>query len=544
MTALNSSTRRRLLELPQISSVWEGDRRPLSAGLQASGEWLDIGPHPGKTDGECILWVDGSHGVVRAMDVVTPETGPEALVRTLLRAMEHPHSPGKPARPQKIVVQDREIQFFLRGALQELNITIDYVPELPLIDEIFRSFQDVVNTRPPQLPPQYAQLLTQKAQDIWQTAPWEMLADHQILAIELNQWDVEAFYVCVMGMLGMEYGILLYRSLESLKRFRQQVLTNESPEQMEEAFLGQDCLFMSFESDDDDPEANEDLDLADLPDSAIRPAFGNLHPLEGLRSFLYEEEALALLVSLEALKRFFNQHRSKLAQAIAEPITSRYRIPVPQTADAKSILSVKVSTLPDISTELLEMASDIGDEDLPILRDDLIPESSFLSLGMVPWEMLEQLRAGAEYYQPGQATAAGDGLPVVLVQTSRPKAKTLIEEIQAAGGLKAICFNPGEDPLGGDRYDLGLLQLGNGELCLFGEFEAEDPTHKDARKKWEQRCKKTKGYCGLVVARKAKGAVRGNPQSKDMVALFEAQAISSEELGLGPLQLQLEVDWV
>jgi len=47
-----------------------------------------------------------------------------------------------------------------------------------------------------------------------------------------------------MGGHGMEYGILLYRSEQSLKRFRASVLTEEeSPEQLEEAFLKQDCLF-------------------------------------------------------------------------------------------------------------------------------------------------------------------------------------------------------------------------------------------------------------------------------------------------------------
>ncbi len=58
--------------------------------------------------------------------------GPEAIVRTLMRAMEHPHSPAKPARPQRIVVRDREIQFYLRGVLQDLDIAIDYAPELPV----------------------------------------------------------------------------------------------------------------------------------------------------------------------------------------------------------------------------------------------------------------------------------------------------------------------------------------------------------------------------------------------------------------------------
>ena len=116
--SLNSATRRRLQQLDQISSVWEGDRRPFSPPSSV------LEPNC-ESNGECILWVDGSQGVVRAMDVVSQDTGPEAIVRTLLRAIEHPNSPGKPARPQKIVVRSREIQFFLRGALQELDIAID-----------------------------------------------------------------------------------------------------------------------------------------------------------------------------------------------------------------------------------------------------------------------------------------------------------------------------------------------------------------------------------------------------------------------------------
>ncbi|UBF26933.1 hypothetical protein K9N68_02795 [Kovacikia minuta CCNUW1] len=543
MTALNLSTRRRLQQLPQIQSVWEGDRRPLRGeGLQVSADWMEPGAEQ-SPEGECILWVDGSQGMVRAMDVVTPETGPEAVVRTLLRAMEHPHNPGSPARPQKIVVRDREILFFLRGVLQDLDIVLDYVPDLPLIDEIFRGFQEAINTRPPQLPPQFAEPLLKKALEIWHVAPWEILADHQILAIEVNRWDVKTLYASVMGMLGMEYGILFYRSLESLQRFRQRVLVNESLEEMEEAFLGQDCLFVTFESASDD-EDEPDLDLGTLPLSEIEPVFGNLHPLEGLRSFLYEEEAAVLLVALEAMHRFIRQHRQKFENEAFPAVNSRYRIPSPEVSEeASSPISVKVSTLPDLAVELLAMAG-ADEDDFPNVRDDLVPENSFLSLGVVPWDMLEFLRSGTEYHQPQDVKEAGDGLPVVMIQTSRPKAKTLIQELQAAGGLKAICFNPGENPFGGDRYDLGLFQTENGELHLFGEFGEDDPTHVAARKKWDQRCKKTKGYCGLIIAKGLTGANRGNPQFKDMMALFETHSLTPKELGLGTLQLRLAVDWM
>ncbi|WP_017316102.1 DUF6930 domain-containing protein [Mastigocladopsis repens] len=547
MTSFNRSTSRRLKKLTQIPSVWEGDRRPLSSSQTQNSD------SEGK--GECILWVDGSQGIVRGMDVVAPETGPEAIVRTLMRAMEHPHSPAKPARPQRIVVKDREIQFYLRGVLQDLDIAIDYVPELPLIDELFRGFADILDSQVPDLPPQYAQVLREKAFAIWQAAPWELLEEQQILSIEINKWDVGTLYASVMGMLGMEYGVLFYRSQESLKRFRASVLReDESQGHLEEAFLKQDCLFLTFESgDESDEDEDEFSDLADLPLSEIDPTFGNIHPLEGLRSVLYDEEALVVFVALESFCRFIRDYRRQLGSETFPTLSRRYRISLPESSNepTKSV-SVTVSSMPQLATELEEIAGfdalddETESESIPIfrsLRDDLIPEDSFLSLGVVSWEMLEYLHKGAIYHQTGEITQAGDGLPVILIQTSRPKAKTVISNIEQAGGLKAICFNPGADPFDGKRYDLGLLQTENSELFLFGEFEDDDPIHVEAREKWNQRCKNTNGYCGLIIAKGLTGSSRGNPQLRDMMALFEARFLSPKDLGIGTLQLMPQLQF-
>jgi hypothetical protein len=542
MTSFNRSTSRRLKKVPQIPSVWEGDRRPLS-NTQT--------PHSEKDKGECILWVDGSQGIVRGMDVVAQDTGPEAIVRTLMRAMENPHSPARPARPQRIVVRDREIQFYLRGVLQDLDIAIDYAPELPLIDELFRGFAEIIDSQIPDLPPQYAQQLHEKAHAIWQAAPWDFLEEQQIISIEVNKWDIDILYASIMGMLGMEYGILLYRSQESLKRFRAAVLKDdESTQDLEEAFLKQDCLFLTFERLEEEEE-EEFEDLADLPLSEINPTFGNIHPLEGLRSVLYDEEALVMYVALESLFRFVRDHRRQLNTAEFPTVSRRYRIAVPENEEIKSV-NVTVATMPELATELEEMAGDDDEDEEKVsgetifrsLRDDLIPEDSFLSLGVVSWEMLDYLRKGVTYQTVGEIIKPiGDGLPVILIQTSRPKAKTVIESIEGAEGLNAICFNPGADPFGAESYDLGLLQTHNGELFLFGEFEDDDPTHVEARQKWNQRCKDTQGYCGLIIAKGLTGASRGNPQLRDMMALFEARSLSPQDLGIGTLQLMPQLQF-
>ena len=443
MAALNRSTLRRLQNLPQIPSVWEGDRRPLSNA--DSHMILDDDDDP-EAGGECILWVDGSEGIVRAMDVVGPDAGPEAIVRALLRAMEHPQSPAPSVRPQKIVVKNREIQFYLRGVLQDLGIAIDYVPELPLIDEIFRGMQEVAVNRPPELPPQYAEVLMEKAAQIWHDAPWQTLGEHQIISIEINQWDVGSLYVSVLGQGRMDYGVLLYRSLESLKRFRERVVNDDSFEDLEQAFLGQDCLFLTFESVADIDEDDEDeIDLADLEPSEIEPNFGNLHPLEGLRSILYEEEALTMLVALEAFHRFFRNSRRKFVGEEFPAISSRYRIAIPES-DSSEIqqVSVKVSTMPDVSDELLQMLEDDEDDEfeMPLLRDDLVPPNSFLSLGVVPWETVEFLRGNAQFHQGAEI------------------------DINTAGRR----FAGGDDPnfqSEGKNYDSGFERSWRGEGNLF-----------------------------------------------------------------------------
>lgn len=548
MTSLNRSTLRRLQKLPQVPNVWEGDRRSITPGVAAEMDTAE-------SRGDCILWVDGSEGIVRAMDLVSEDVGHEAVVRTLLRAMEYPHSSTAPCRPKKIVVCDREIQFFLRGVLQDLDITVDYQAGLPLIEEIFRGLQEATSNRPPQLPPEREEALMAIAQEIWEDAPWVSLDEEKILSVKLDYGDTDTLYISILGMLGMEYGILMYRSVDSLKMFRQRVLStsNESTEALEQAFLDQDCFFLTF--DFDQPEMDNPL-LASLvppslrpPAEKVEPAFGNLHPLEGMRPVLYEEEAATVQLALTALHRFFQQNLQSLSTEEFPPIHKAYRLPDP--ANSKQKVSVKVATMPDLAEELFELTQSArGDDDedefgfppggLPILRDDLIPRKTFYSLGAMPWEVLEILRATVKHYQPAEKNFPmnkADGFPVVILQTTRPKAMTLIEELQAADGLQAICFNPGADPFGGMNYDLGILQAGNGELHLFGEFDEDDPTHIQAREKWDNRCKKTKGVCGLVIAMGVTGANRGNPGLKDMLALFEARSLSSEELGLGPLEL-------
>jgi len=530
MSALNRSTRRRLQRLPQVSATWEGDRLVLPTRI---ANW--------EQPPECILWVDPLQGTIRSSDLVTAEVGAEAMVRALLQAMEHPMDRSPPARPVKVVVRDRQMQLFLRGALQDLDIQVAYAERLPMIDEAFASLSESLHPSPPPFPAPFVEPLRQKAMALWRAAPWQSLADHQIISIELPH---ATLYVSLLGLLGVEYGVLLYRSLDSLKRFRSEITQTRTLERKKEVYLQQDCIFLTFDSVGEEQE-EERIDLATLPVSQIKPTFGQLHPLEGMRPFLDEEEALNVLVALEALHRFWQQHRRKFAGGRFPSTSSKYTIDV----GFEPPMSVTVTTLPALADELhgmVALATPSGNElqsPLVVVGAELVPEGCIYSLGRVTWGLVEALHALGHCYQQQEALARlGDGLPTVMLQTSGPKAKALIAKLRQTGGVEGIGFSPGEDAFLGRSYDLGVLRTEDKQVHIFGEFEADAPQHVQARKKWGQRCRKTKGYCGLIVAKGGTGAARGNPQLGDMLALFEVRALSSKELGLGTVLLMPQPD--
>ena len=530
-------------------------------GLVPFGGW-DLEP-----DSHCILWVDGVQGSVRAMEMVSPNVGPEAIVRTLLQGIEQPlEAPGQvgqPGVPQKIVVRNRELQFFLRGVLQDLDIRIEYQPHLPVIDEFLGGMQRLLGQRQQDIPEEYEDSIYEKAEEIWELGPWQFVADHEILAIEINQFELETLYVSIMGKLGVEFGLLFYRSLNSLKQFRQMILEldsdlEQSAEAAKEAFLQQDCLYLNYtnpmEEEEFDPFGLLGLRGWDWDDLDLE--LGTIHPLEGIQSHLHEEEAIVLGIALEALLRFFRKHQKALAKPLFPPLSSRFKIPVPtlETEDdspkTSRIESIKVQTLPDLAEELWKMGEAIQDDSLqltfplssPIIKDDLIPEKSIVSIGHIPWqtyEMLETLSL-VEISDPDrELSKEGDGLPVIIIQTTAPKAKQLVSEIKESGGVQAISFNPGYNSFLGASFDLGFLVLNNGEMQIFGEYDTEDQVHEKARSKWDRRSDRNQGICGLMVTKGVTGKARGNPGLRETVSLMQTKYLSSEDLGIGILQTQL-----
>jgi hypothetical protein len=551
MTTLNGSTLRRLKQLKQTNAVWEGDRRslPKFREYQTESNLIHLGNPSDEDSPQCILWVDGSMGMVRAMDVVDGSVGQEAFVRALLQAIERPQSPAQPGLPQKILVCDRQLQFYLRGVLQELDISVEHIENLPLVDEIFENIIQHASATPPAVPPSQAAALFSQSDRLWRSAPWDYLWDRDVIEIQLNRWDLDSLYAIVMGRLGLEQGVIFYRDRNSLLRFRQRLVLEAAEDDLEETFLHQDCLFNLFEPSESLSESEmRILRSQGWPKTQdnVHPVFGTLHPLEGGRPFLYEEEAIAMTVAMEALNLFLAQHSGKLKAGKFIALKSTFNLQAPPDEDGKSeTVKILVKTLPDLAEELHSFAPAQEDEDdEPLIYEDLWPDKTLFKLSEVSWQLVAQLReiAPHRYLAAKSFPQKGDSFSGLLIQTSRPKALELIDEIESLGGIQGICFNPAESFLG-ESCDLGLLVMGNGDLHLFGEFQKNLRGLEQIRKNWNLRCKTAKGNCAVIIAMGITGASRGNPEPHHILGYYEVQLIPHKELGLGLLKSEPMFDF-
>ena len=518
MNSLTLTTQRRLKKLLQQPTVWEGDRRSLTTQTDAQGN-LE----------QCIIWVDRSEGCVRAMEVVSSDLGPEAVVRTLIRAMETPMGPIKPCRPQKILVRNREVQFFLRGALQSLNITVEYEAELPLIDEIFRTFAESQSGRPPALPPRYNSALQQLAKELWDESPWEYIADYEIIAIDLKDVYSQTLYVCVLGMSEQEYGLIFYRALDSLKRFRQAAIIEDSMNDLEQIFLSQDCWFLNYEAlEEFDFDEDEESNLSDLDATEVEPILGSLHPYEGLRRFLDEEESGVIYLSLQALLRFFRSSQRELEQDTVVALTKTYNLPLFPSEAEQEMIPVTVSTQPEVVAELLQMLEGEAEENtfnVPI-NADLIPDNALINLELLSRDMITKLLDKHKTpYDSSAFPSSCDLFPAVLIQTTRPKAKEIIETIEEQDSLKLVCLHQAENTELDLSRELGLMQTNSGQIYLFSEFDLEDTRYRKLRQKWATACQKTQNRCSVIIAMGVTGSASGRPEIKDMLGIFQAQFV-------------------
>ncbi|NJN76569.1 MAG: hypothetical protein HC796_10780 [Synechococcaceae cyanobacterium RL_1_2] len=452
------------------------------------------------------------------MEMILGKNNNEAFVRALLKAIEQPNPPGEPSRPIRVLVKDRELQFFLRGILQPLGIEVEFMKKLILIDQLIATFeQRKKNTL--EVVGAHQSSLNGLAAELWKEEPWIFLRDSQIIKVEIKRArkKKQELFLCVMGQLGAEIGVVMYRNLEAFKDFRRKILATSDSfheefsavESLEQIFLSQDCWFLNYEENDDDD---------------YNPIFGSIHPYEGIRIALDESEAENIYGAIKGFCEFLDIHGDGLRSGkYDQTLTQKFKIPLPP-AFTNHTLQVELETMPELYLELQQLESQpmAGEEDLDgrvlvprpysqssEIQEDILPEGSIYSIGMLKGEtalLLEEYPDPNKFYQSLFSKTDGMEIPLISIQTSLPKAKAMIKQLQELGP-QAITIAEGRDFFSNTSYDLLMLKTKRNQFHLIGEFEKGNKQHQVTMKKWQRRCKQTRNYCILLISSGVTGKI-------------------------------------
>ncbi|HAN45091.1 MAG TPA: hypothetical protein DCQ32_00875 [Cyanobacteria bacterium UBA8156] len=480
MAVLIASTLRRLQRLPRTAAVWEGDCRPLPTTLIPEV----ITPEVTAAAPPCLLWVDSSAEMVRALLFVGVVTAREAFVQGLIQAMERPQSPALPGLPAKILVRDRALQLFLQEVLQGLAIRVEYASYLPLIDEIFVNLSLPTDTAPATVPDTCAVVIQQQVAALQRLAPWETVPLWRVVELTLAlPSGTETLYGTVVR--SEEQGVLFFRSATELLSYYQRLATAASWQDLEAALQTQNCWFVVL------GEAETGMTAA--------MHFGSRHPLEGERYHLDEDEAAVLAMAVGGAVAFFGASPEQMAGGLL------------------TILPLGTTTVSIQARPAVALESSLREwlRPLETTTTDWRAVPPLVTLQEMSRPQIEVLRGSRRCRQ--QRDTFPLALPLLLWQMPREPAEAAIQEITAVGGLLGLGFY---HPPNSGRY-LSVIVMANGERL--GSAPLPQETAQILR--WQRSAVRSGYSCAVAIAVGGRSRSRYNPELRQILAYYEVSLL-------------------
>ncbi len=475
MAVLMASTLRRLQKLPRTTAVWEGDCRPLPTAVTPPAIAAE-----GTTVPPCLLWVDSSAEMVRALLFVDAVTAREAFVQGLIQAMERPQSPAMPSLPAKILVRDRAVQRFLQEVLQSLAIPVEYASYLPLIDELFVNLSWPTEAPPTGVPDACAVVIQEYGAALQGLAPWEIVPPWRVVELSLAlPSGTEVLYGTVVR--NEEQGVLFFRSAADLLRYYQRLTLAASWEDLEAAQQSQNCWFVTL----GETEVGGTTALH----------FGSRHPLEGERRRLDEDEAAVLAMALGGAIAFWRGG------------------PAPMTVD----LSLGTATVSVQARPAVQLESLVREwwRALEATAADWRTVSPLVTLQEMSRQQLEVLRGSRRCRQ--QRDTFPLALPLLLWQMPREPAEAAIQEITAVGGLLGAGFYQ----LPNSGKHVGVLVMANGEQLR----SAPLPQATAQLLRWQRLAARSGSSCAVAIAVGGRHKNRYTPELRQILAYYEVDLL-------------------
>lgn len=558
MMTLPQTTLQRLKKLPRTHHLWECGVTP----IQELGQCLGV---PDR-HGFLFLCVDVEDVDLRHIGGLPESDDYEAIGTAIIAAIAQPLGEGvQPARPKKIVVGDRSLQFFLRGLLGPLEIEVEYQGRSLLLADLVRELHETMPEAIQGKNQIQNDFLMPQALSLWEQKPWQYVRDCDVLRMRVHYRGVrEEFYLSIMGLDGREQGIIIYRSQKSLLEFRSQLHSWDHAQgeiDFDQIFLNQDCLFLNFDGHPEHPHPPECFMGSITPQEGIRPLIEPLEcvvmyfVLQGVEKICQDVRIQTHLTSGKPQLPPFSETYSLVP--IADDLISQFLHH--QDQGSPQLVKVKVQSCPNLTKELKAMegaplpnpdsdfpeSPDFDREKLPQIHGDFVPPKAIVSVAGIhwaqvammtmekrcyvdgSWQLLEAKMSDPQFLQrPLDGEQDNEQIPCIIIQTTRRQAKAMIHTLQQRGGVRRMGFLLGKNLDSQGDLDLGLIQTHNHDIHIFGEYNPQTPTHQQARQKWLERSAIARGECALIIAMGVTGKSRGCPETKEMLGIFHGQTIS------------------
>ncbi len=480
MAVLIASTLRRLQRLPRTAAVWEGDCRPLPTAPEVTA-----------TVSPCLLWVDSSAEMVRALLFVSAVTAREAFVQGLIQAMERPQSPALPALPAKILVRDRALQLFLKEVLQSLAIRVEYTSYLPLIDEIFVNLRLPTDASPAGVPDTCAVTIQEQVTALQRLAPWETVPLWRVVELTLVlPSGTETLYGTVVR--SEERGVLFFRSAADLLSYYHRLAMVASWEDLEAALQMQNCWFV----------------ILSETETGAAMHFGSRHPLEGERCHLDEDEAAVVAMAVGGAVAFWGASPEQMATGLT------------------TILPLGSATVSVQARPAVALESSLREWLRPLAAaSDWRAVPPLVTLQEMSRQQIEVLRGSRRCRQ--QRDTFPLALPLLLWQMPREPAEAAIQEITAMGGLLGLGFY--QSPNGGPYISV-LVMVNGDRLCSVPLPQATTPQ----LLRWQRAAIRSGYSCAVAIAVGGRRKNRYSPELRQILAYYEVNLL---ELADNPTSL-------
>lgn len=271
------------------------------------------------------LWVEMPHRLVVGYALEDPSKPERSFVDALGDAMARPLE-GPPRMPRCIRVSDPALAEQVRAARSELDVVVAPTPEIDELVEHMASTSAGGDGRPMSyfgdgdVPSELVEHLFAAAEELFRTAPWEVLSDDQLLRIDIPSLDIEGACVSVIGELKENLGFVLLESVDHYQAFVE--AADPFMEDEPDFDLGASVVSLNYEHLDDlSPRMRREVG-----EHRWSVAAPEAHPLvihvdaNSRPEPAGEQEMRVVAACAHGLAAFFAVHKPRLKRALAEPI--------------------------------------------------------------------------------------------------------------------------------------------------------------------------------------------------------------------------------